>query len=61
MHDVMVADGKMWFQGMAEAVVEEMVREMGIVARDIMAENSTSIQLMLFELNIRTSYRVHKK
>ena len=61
MHDVMEAAGKMWFLGMAEEVVEEMVREMGIVARDIMAENSTSIQLMLFELNIRTSYRVHKK
>ena len=61
MHDVMEDDGKMWFQGMAKAVVEEMVREMGIVAWDIMAENSTSIQLMLFELNIRTSYRVHKK
>ena len=54
-------DGKMWFQGMAEEVVEEMVREMGIVAKDIMVENSASIQLMVFELDIRKSYGVYKK
>ena len=54
-------DGKMWFQGMAEEVVEEMVREMGIVAKDIMVENSASIQLMLFELDINVSYGVYKK
>ena len=61
MHDVMEDDGKMWFQGMAEEVVEEMVREMGIVAKDIMVENSASIQLMLFELDINVSYGVYKK
>ena len=61
MHDVMEAAGKMWFLGMAEEVVEEMVREMGIVARDIMVENSASIQLMVFELDIRKSYGVYKK
>ena len=54
-------DGKMWFQGMAEEVVEEMVREMGIVAKDIMVENSASIQLMLFELDINVSYEIYKK
>ena len=57
----MAADGKMWFQGMAEEVVEEMVREMGIVAKDIMVENSASIQLMLFELDINVSYEIYKK
>ena len=43
------------------AALVEKFKAMGIVARDIMAENSTSIQLMLLELDIRTSYRVHKK
>ena len=61
MHDVMEAAGKMWFLGMAEEVVEEMVREMGIVAKDIMVENSASIQLMLFELDINVSYEIYKK
>ena len=42
-------------------MVREMVREMGIVARDIMVENSASIQLMVFELDIRKSYGVYKK
>ena len=57
----MAADGKMWFQGMAEEVVEGMVREIGIVAKDIMVENSASIQLMLFELDINVYYEIYKK